>query len=146
MKQGTSAYPNDEWVIFMKLAMGEITRENAPELKRPKLNDPYHPETTAEAECQLPKSFALVGNYPNPFNPETAIRYALPQQSHVLIEIYNVLGQKVATLVDENLPAGYHTARWDGKDAAGKKAPAGIYLCRMQTGDFVKTQKMTLLP
>ena len=94
----------------------------------------------------FPKYFNLFQNYPNPFNPETSISFALPQEGHVLIEVYNVLGQKVATLVDEYQLSSYHRARWDGRDAAGKKATTGIYLCRMKAGDLLKTQKMTLLP
>ena len=94
----------------------------------------------------VPPHYQFVQNYPNPFNPETSISFALPQEGHVLIEVYNVLGQKVATLVDEYQLAGYHSARWEGRDSSGKKAPAGIYLCRMKAGGFVKTQKMTLLP
>ena len=78
-----------------------------------------------------PSDFSFSKNYPNPFNPETAISYASPKESHVLIEVYNGLGQKIATLVNEHFPTGYHTTRWDGRDAADKKAPAGIYLCRM---------------
>ena len=104
------------------------------------------PQRPKREVVQTPAEFALLQSYPNPFNPETSIPYALPQESHVIIEVYNVLGQQIATLADEYKSAGYHTAYWDGRDASGKKAPAGIYLCRMRAGDFVKTQKMTLLP
>jgi len=94
----------------------------------------------------LPQEFQLAQNYPNPFNPETNISYALPQDGHVRLEVYNVLGQRIITLVDGQMPAGYQTVHWNGRNALGEKVSAGIYLCRMQAGDFVKTQKMTLLP
>jgi len=97
-------------------------------------------------EAKKPKAFALIENYSTPFNPETASLYSLLQDTHVVIEIYNVLGQKVATLMDEKLPAGHHAAHWDGRDSSGQNVPAGIDLCRMQTREFVKTEKMTLVP
>jgi len=62
------------------------------------------------------------------------------------LKIYNVLGQRIVTLIDEQQPAGYYTVIWDGRNALGEKVGAGIYLCRMLAGEFVKTQKMTLLP
>jgi len=101
---------------------------------------------TGQTMTEAPKIFVLSQNYPNPFNPQSTVQYALPENSKVLIKVYNVLGQKIATLVDEQKPAGYHSIRWDGRNEAGEKVSAGIYLCRMQAGEFVKTQKMTLLP
>jgi|GEM_PF-1665358 len=94
----------------------------------------------------VPQEFELSQNYPNPFNPETNIAYALPQAGHVRIEVYNILGQRIITLIDRQIPAGHHSVRWNGRNALGEKVSAGIYLCRMQAGEFVKTQKMTLLP
>jgi len=99
---------------------------------------------TAAAEAF--DQFSLSTNYPNPFNPETEISYAMAKDGYVRIDVYNVLGQKVATVVDDQMPAGYHLARWNGRNTLGEKVGAGIYLCRMQAGEFVKTQKMTLLP
>lgn len=88
----------------------------------------------------LLKNFSLFQNYPNPFNPITVIRYSLPKHSHVTLEIYNILGQKVATLVDGKQKAGYKTVRWN----AGSFS-SGIYFYRLQAGDFVETRKMMLL-
>ncbi len=87
----------------------------------------------------LPMSYEMKSNYPNPFNPETSIEYSLPQGSHVRIDVYNVLGQRIITLVDGQMPAGNHSARWNGRNAIGEKVSAGICLCRMQAGEFVKT-------
>jgi hypothetical protein len=88
----------------------------------------------------LPKEFDLRQNYPNPFNPFTLIKYDLPVGCQVRLDVYNVVGQRVATLVDGQQKAGYKTARWD----AGSLS-SGIYLYRLQAGDFVKTRQMVLL-
>ncbi|MDI6402574.1 cohesin domain-containing protein [Balneolaceae bacterium ANBcel3] len=90
------------------------------------------PETVQE--------FALGQNYPNPFNPTTTIRYELPTASHVTIDVYNVLGQRVANLVNRDMSAGVHTVNFDGSSLS-----SGIYIYRMQAGDFVKTNKMMLV-
>jgi len=88
----------------------------------------------------LPSEFALRQNHPNPFNPITQIKYTLPRECYVKLFIYNILGQKVATLVDGKQKAGYKTARWD----AGSLS-SGIYFYRLRAGDFVQTRKMVLL-
>jgi len=93
----------------------------------------------------LPYSFELSQNYPNPFNPVTTIEYSLPERSNVTIEIYNVLGQRVQTLVNREESAGSYTVTWDGSDASGKPAATGLYLYRFQAGDHVETKKMLLL-
>ena len=93
----------------------------------------------------LPKEFDLRQNYPNPFNPTTIIEYALPKASEVKIRIYNILGQKVRSLVDEHQDAGYKRIQWDGKDDGGNEISSGVYFYRIEAGDFVKCKKMTLL-
>ncbi len=70
-------------------------------------------------ESALPQRFALGHNYPNPFNPSTVIPYQLPAATHVRLDVFNVLGQHVATLVDAERQAGFHAAKWDATDAAG---------------------------
>lgn len=98
------------------------------------------------AEIRLiPTEFSISQNYPNPFNPETEIKYGLPQAAQVKLNIYNIRGQLVRTLVDEQLPAGFYTARWDGKDATGSAVASGTYFYRIAAGDFVKTFRMTFL-
>ncbi len=92
-------------------------------------------------QYQLPASFALNQNYPNPFNPATEISFALPMAGDVTLEIYNVVGQRIATLVDgEQYPAGSHAITWDAAEFA-----SGMYLYRLQAGEFVETKKMIML-
>ena len=80
----------------------------------------------------VPESFGLSQNYPNPFNPETVIEYQLPQASHVSLKIYDLMGREVRTLVNEEMPAGYHRAQWDGRDDNAQKLNSGVYLYRIQ--------------
>lgn len=104
------------------------------------LRNPTVVQDGTSPEGPLPERYALSQNYPNPFNPSTELRYALPRDGRVSLEIYNILGQKVTTLVDEYQRAGYKTIRWDPQDLA-----SGIYLCRLTAGDFTQTRKMVLL-
>ncbi len=93
----------------------------------------------------LPYRFELSQNYPNPFNPVTSIAYSLPARSHVTIEVYNVLGQKVRTLVEETKSAGSYRIEWNGNDDVGRPVSTGVYLYRFQAGNVVQTKKMLLL-
>jgi hypothetical protein len=93
----------------------------------------------------LPKSFSLSQNAPNPFNPNTSIDFALPRSAHVTIDVYNTLGQKVATLVDEPLNVGLKRVEWDGTDYSGQPVASGVYFYRMTADEFSETKKMMLL-
>ena len=93
----------------------------------------------------LPQGFALGQNYPNPFNPSTLIPYQLAATSPVRLEVFNVLGQRVATLVDGAQGAGAYVARWDGTDAAGGAAASGLYFYRLTVGGAHQTGKMVLV-
>jgi hypothetical protein len=88
----------------------------------------------------LPHSFALEQNYPNPFNPSTEIAFELPKASQVLLTVYNILGQVVTVLVDEQLPAGHHSVSWHADTFA-----SGLYLYRLDTGEFSQSRKMLLV-
>ncbi|UCE20326.1 MAG: VWA domain-containing protein [Gemmatimonadota bacterium] len=92
----------------------------------------------------LPEDFALEQNVPNPFNPETRIRYRLPHEAHVTLEVYNVLGQRVITLVDEEQTAGDRTVSWNGIDDSGIQVPSGVYFYTITMGEFLATKKMVL--
>jgi hypothetical protein len=109
--------------------------------------DTWSPINGLEDELLNPVSagYSLNQNYPNPFNPTTTIQYFLPKVSDVEIAVYNVVGQKVATLVNSNQPAGEHNIVWNGTNQQGIKAASGVYLFRIVAGDFVKTRKMILL-
>ncbi len=96
-------------------------------------------------ELFYPVSFFLDQNYPNPFNPETSIEFALPEAVDVKLEVFNVLGQRVKTLMDESLEPAKYRIIWDGIDSNGIQVASGIYFYRISAGRFVKTRKMILL-
>jgi len=87
----------------------------------------------------------LLGCHPNPFNPETAIAFRLKESSRVRIAVYNLKGQLVATLLDDELSAGLHSVAWDGRDDSGRPASSGMYLLRMSAGNYAGSLKMILL-
>ena len=93
----------------------------------------------------LPDDYALDQNYPNPFNPTTTIAYALPEAGDVTLEVFNINGQVVSTLIDQRQPAGYHEVEWDGHNSNGAPAATGVYFYRLTTNDFVESKKMMLL-
>ena len=99
---------------------------------------------STERGTALPTDFALGQNYPNPFNPSTIIPYQLPVSGHVRLEVFNMLGQRLAALVDAERPAGAHTAQWDGTDAAGRAVGAGVYIYRLSSGGITESRRMVL--
>ena len=92
-----------------------------------------------------PSETGLLANYPNPFNPATTIRYVLPEQAEVHITVYNMLGQQVRALVNQQDSPGEHEVVWDGCDDSGHPVSSGLYLYRMTAGDFTQSRKMLLL-
>jgi hypothetical protein len=98
-----------------------------------------------ERDQDVPAEFALLQNAPNPFNPVTVMRYELPVPAHVRIDIYNVSGRLVRTVVDGHREAGYGRAVWDGTDTAGRKVASGVYMYEMRAGDFTSRKMMVLL-
>ncbi|MFZ0392032.1 MAG: FlgD immunoglobulin-like domain containing protein [Calditrichia bacterium] len=96
-------------------------------------------------EEMIPLEFAVHQNYPNPFNPETVIDFALPENSHVYIEVYNILGQRVRSLINEKREAGYHSVSWDGTNDIGQKTASGVYIYRVVAGNNLSIKKMLLL-
>ena len=93
----------------------------------------------------LPETISLHQNYPNPFNPSTTISYDLRQQSPVTLAVYDLLGNRVTTLVQKAHDSGAHTSLWDGTDDSGRQVSAGVYLYRIEAGTFSQTRKMQLL-
>jgi hypothetical protein len=103
-------------------------------------------KTVAKTETEIvPDNFELHSNFPNPFNPSTTIRFGLPSPSNVSLKVYNIQGQEVRTLVNDHLSGGYFDAIWDGKDEAGSQVASGIYIYRLQAGNFVQSKKMTYI-
>ena len=93
-----------------------------------------------------PETFELRQNYPNPFNPTTTIEFALPKRDNVELSIYNMLGQRIRTLVAEGMSAGIHRIIWDGQNSSGEQVASGMYLYRLKVGEsFSATRKMVLL-
>jgi hypothetical protein len=93
----------------------------------------------------VPASYELADNYPNPFNPSTTIEYGVPEGGAVSLAIYNVLGQKVRTLVQDYKPAGRYQITWDGLDETGRHVGTGVYLYRMTAGQTAVVKKMLLV-
>ena len=84
-------------------------------------------------------------NYPNPFNPVTIIKYNLPAPGEVTLTVYNILGQKVRTLVSGFVDSGPHEAVWNGRSESGQPVSTGVYLYRIESGEFIQTKKMILI-
>lgn len=97
------------------------------------------------SQSELPKSVEVFQNYPNPFNAETKISFALPKESSVRLEIYDMLGRWVATLADGSIAAGKHDIIWNGKTDSGEALSSGMYFYRLKTDDFDQTKKMMML-
>ncbi len=108
------------------------------------LNDQINSELMVNVK-EIPTEFTLGQNYPNPFNPTTNIKYTLAKNVKVYLAIYNMLGQRIRTLVDREQEAGYYTASWDGTNDFGYKVSSGIYIYRLSTDNFISTIKMNLL-
>ena len=98
--------------------------------------------------------YVLDNNTPNPFNPVTTIKFSLGDESHVILRVFNVLGQSISTLVDGELPAGEHRVKWNSKDDFGNDVPGGLYLCHLYARsqrnngpgvDFQKSIKLLLV-
>ncbi|MFC1581739.1 GDSL-type esterase/lipase family protein [Candidatus Neomarinimicrobiota bacterium] len=93
----------------------------------------------------LPDTFGISQNYPNPFNPITTIRYQLPEESHVIISVYNIMGRQVVQLINATQAPGYKSVQWNSKDQFGQSVSAGMYIYHIQAGSYNKTMKMVLL-
>jgi hypothetical protein len=88
----------------------------------------------------VPKNYSLFQNYPNPFNPVTTIKFDIPKESYVKVSVFDILGNEVQTLINENLKAGEYKVTWDAS-----KYSSGIYFYKLQSGDFTQTRKMLLV-
>jgi hypothetical protein len=93
----------------------------------------------------VPHMYSLDQNKPNPFNPKTRISFSLKRSGRTVIVVYNILGEKVRTLIDRQMMAGVHSVEWDSKDDRGQKVSSGIYLYKMNAEEYHETRKMILL-
>jgi hypothetical protein len=96
--------------------------------------------TYIPTEGQIPEEYVLNQNYPNPFNPSTTIVYALPETGNVRLDVFNILGQRVATLINERVAAGTHHVQFDAS-----RLSSGMYIYRLRTPQAVITKRMTLI-
>jgi hypothetical protein len=101
--------------------------------------------TAVEADRSRPLTYALDQNYPNPFNPETTVPFRTARPGRVRITVYDLDGRVVRVLEDRHIDAGSHEARWDGLDDGGRQSASGVYVVRIQAGDFAKQRKMVLM-
>ena len=103
-------------------------------------------ETDDLAEADRPDAVELRGNYPNPFSTETTVEYAIPEQTPVRLEVFNVLGQRVATLVDEVQQPGRYDVQWDGRSDAGHPLASGVYIVRLSANGETRSDRITYVP
>ncbi len=157
--QITGLPPGDYWLKAGKLGYRSVFNGNVANLAEAvpvNLNTnaievnfvlPIKGTTTVPPQTggQLPQTVALMGAYPNPFNPETTIRFALPMTMPIKLRIFNILGNEIATLVDGALNAGYHSVRWQGSQLDGTPAASGMYLIRLETPQGQQMGKMLLM-
>ncbi len=99
----------------------------------------------SHGQVAIPDRTALCGNYPNPFNPETTINFDLKENSPVTIDVYNIKGQRIATVADGDFNAGHHSVVWNGIDNNGKQVSSGVYFYKMHSGTYTKSRKMILI-
>ncbi len=140
-------YENNGWVDITSLrdTVNNILCGLTSSLSPFVITEPDYTGVADSDKGQLPVQFSLAQNYPNPFNPNTEILFALPQACQVRLTLYNIMGQKVITLTDGRLEAGYHRVEWDGRNSDGHQVASGIYFYKLDAGDFSDTKKMLLL-
>jgi len=146
-----SAQPLNEQAVKVNILLEEI-KSVTPSISEFEFVDVIVDDKSAtvtvvenQSSKQVPIDWQLSQNYPNPFNVETSINYQVPLRSHVTIEVFNLLGQRLKTLVNEEKNSGYHRLTWDGKDNSGQTVSTGIYIYKMEADQFVAIKKMILL-
>jgi len=157
---GWNVYREDELLFFVPISETEIPRdydlpvgihmyyltavytagESEPVIARAEVF--YVSDTDAIVEVNTTE---LIGSFPNPFNPSTEIRFEVQGSRFVKIEVYNIRGQVVRTLVNDYFPAGRHSVEWNGTDDRGRTVGSGIYFYRMTAGEFSETRRMLLM-
>lgn len=131
--------PNGEWT-FGSVDPGDISA-----VSHPGDADDIPKVTSINYVSDSKNVFKLENSYPNPFNPTTSINFNIAENSNVVLEVYNSLGEKVATLVDQYFIQGKYSTVWNAKDDFGNKVNSGLYIYRLVANDFVDSKKMVLL-
>jgi hypothetical protein len=129
-----------KWPLGQKQSLTNIAINQYHEIKEP--DNTSVKENIPDANKT--KTFQLLQNYPNPFNPSTIIAFEIAQTTHVNLEIYDLTGKKIQTLVNSNQVAGHYKVEWNGRDYKNNMLPTGVYFYRLQINDFCKTKKMVL--
>jgi hypothetical protein len=154
--------PGDSTVLGFRVYTSTLPVGTANSVIVVNTNDPFAPTVTVPVRVDvvtevseigpgIPDQYSLAQNYPNPFNPTTRIEFALPVESIVRLKVYNILGQEVASLANEQRPAGYFVAEWNATNNAGNKLSSGVYFYRMEATSvdgektFTSLKKMLML-
>ncbi|OVE80494.1 hypothetical protein BVY01_00145 [bacterium I07] len=148
--EGSDLYSGDSRIISVVVDTFTVltpTEQHAFPLNKFRIDILHAKSTTGvdESVKQFPTEYALRQNYPNPFNPHTTIRYQIPEAGHVAIEIFNMMGQRIRTLVEEDKVAGQYSVQWDGKDDTGQAVASGMYLYHIEAEGFTQSRKMLLM-
>ncbi|NWF89587.1 MAG: T9SS type A sorting domain-containing protein [Ignavibacteriaceae bacterium] len=128
----------DSVVIYFAIAYGK--NEEAMLASLEEAQQKYNQLTAVETESNIPSEYALEQNFPNPFNPETSIKFSIPQREYVSVVVYNNLGQEVATAVSQEFEAGSYRLKFEGTELS-----SGVYFYTIKAGNFVQTKKMVLM-
>lgn len=132
----SAKWPSTYALALMPWKLDNLTIEDPPDLNT---------LTGVGDGATLPGAYELRQNYPNPFNPSTVITYSIPKESRVTIEVYNLLGQKIAVLFDQEQGVGTHSIAWNARNDAGTMVSSGMYLLKMHAGSFSQVKKMMLM-
>lgn len=130
----TGIYPDNSDPIFYDIAIDELT-----------LTKRGGASAVKQKPAVLLTDFTLYPNCPNPFNPSTTLRFAMPKTAEITLAIYDINGRLVRKLMQETLNSGTYSITWDGRDSRGNIQPSGVYLCRLQSGSYSKTQRLILM-
>ncbi len=128
--------PNGSWTSGSSGDFNLVTNPGDPNSK---------PNPTSVVDEKIPSSFKLLNNYPNPFNPSTRIAFEIPQSEFVSLKVYNISGELIYSLIEENLAAGRYEKIWNGKDNSGRNVSSGVYIYRLKAGQFDKSARMILM-
>jgi hypothetical protein len=129
--------PNGEWIPGTA-SPGDINFVTNP-------GDPNDFPVSVNQLAEIPNDYKLGNNYPNPFNPTTTISFSIPENSDVLLEVYNTLGENVRMLVNGNYSSGSYSTRWNGRDDFGREVNSGVYIYRIVAANFVDSKRMILM-